>query len=204
MNSYKALKNFSAAGILCAGPFISQVALAETNEESWSNWVGQKTYLGIGAAAAKLDNAKVQDQNIATGDLSDFSDDHVTSQIYGGVMLNSWLGVEVGYLHLPEYDDNGFDIDGHGLSAALLLAAPVGDSMELYVKGGQVWWDVEVDGPLGFDAKIDGEDWLYGAGMNFAMTDNVALRLEYTRYQLDGGDGHADLDTAMLGVQYRF
>jgi opacity protein-like surface antigen len=204
MNSYKALKTFSAAGILCAGPFISQAVSADTNDNSWSNWVGEKAYLGIGAAAAKLDNAKVQDNNIATGDLSDFSDDRVTGQLYGGIMFNSWLGVEVGYLHLPEYDDNGFDIDGHGISAALLLAAPVGDSMEFYVKGGQVWWDIEVDGPLGFDAKIDGEDWLYGAGVNFAMTDNLALRLEYTRYELDGGDGSADLDTAMLGVQYRF
>ena len=130
---------------------------------------GPKVYLGAGASAARLDNAKVADNDIATGDLSDFSDDRITGQVYGGVMFVPWFGVELGYIHLPEYSDNGFDIDDRGLSAAAILAMPVGDRAELYVKGGQVQWDIDVKGPLGFDAEIDGRDWLYGVGANFAV-----------------------------------
>lgn len=165
-----------------------------------SGWVGQKAYLGIGASAARLDNAEVFDNDVSTGDLTEFSDDRITGQAYAGVMFTPWIGVEGGYLHLPEYEDKGFEITGHGLSASLLLTLPIGDSAEVYVKGGQVWWDVDADGPLGFDAKIDGEDLLYGIGANFGLSDNLGIRIEYVQYKLDGGDGKADLDTATVGL----
>lgn len=201
MNNTNRFKMLISTGSFCLASLATPVTLAETTDRAWQ---GPKAYIGAGASAARLDNAKVADNDIATGDLSDFDDDRVTGQVYGGVMLAPWFGLEAGYLHLPEYKDNGFEIDGSGVSAAAVLAAPVGDRTELYAKGGQVWWDVDVDGPLGFDAEIDGSDWFYGAGVNFGLMPNLGLRLEYTRYELDGGDGEADLDLATVGLHYSF
>lgn len=197
-------RRLGSSALFCAITAISAPAAAEFARHADDSWQGPKTYFGVGASAARLDDAKVSDNNISTGDLEDFNDDRVSGQAYVGVMLSSWFGLEAGYLHLPEYDDNGFEIEGHGLSAAALLAAPIGDRAEIYAKGGQVWWDVDVEGPLGFDADIDGEDWFYGGGVNFGLTPNFGIRLEYVRYKLDGGDGEADMDLATVGLNFNF
>lgn len=161
-------------------------------------------YIGGGISAARLTNAEIDDQDIGTGDLEDFDDDRVSWQAYLGTMFTPHLGIEVGYLDLGGFSDHGFDIDGNGVTAAGILAFPVADRMSLYGKAGQVWWDVDADGPAGFDEHVDGSDWLYGAGLQVGLAERLALRFEYTRFELDQGSANADLDLATIAVQYLF
>lgn len=195
------LSTLLATGTLGVATLATAPALAASDGEDWT---GPKAYLGAGGSFAKIDNAKVRDNDVSTGDLDNFDDDRTTWQAFAGVMVTPWLGVEAGYLDLPEYDDNGFEIDGHGYTATALLAAPLGDRFEVYAKGGRVWWDAQADGPFGFDADIDGNDWLYGAGLNVGLVPNLSLRLEYARYQLEGNRAEADLDLATAGLQFQF
>ncbi|WP_440940084.1 outer membrane beta-barrel protein [Immundisolibacter sp.] len=195
------LSTLLATGTLGVASLTTMPAVAATGND---DWLGPKAYLGAGASFAKIDDAEVRDNDIGTGDLSDFDDDRTTWQAFGGIMVTSWLGLEAGYLELPDYNDNGFEIDGHGYTATALLAAPLTDRLEVYAKGGRVWWDAQADGPLGFDADIDGNDWLYGAGLNVGLVPNLSLRLEYTRYKLDGDHAEADLDLATAGLQLQF
>ncbi len=161
-------------------------------------------YMGGGVSAARLDNAEVDDQDVGTGDLEDFDDDRVSWQAYLGTMFTPYLGVEAGYLDLGGFSDGGFDIDGHGVTAAAILAFPIADRMSLYGKAGQVWWDVDADGPAGFDQHVDGSDWLYGAGLQVGLAESLALRFEYTRLELDHGSANADLDLATVALSYVF
>lgn len=161
-------------------------------------------YIGGGVSASRLHNAEVDDNDVGTGDLEDFDDDRVAWQAYLGAMITPHLGVEVGYLDLGKHSDSGFDIEGDGVTAAGLLAFPLSDRFSLYAKGGRVWWDIDADGPLGFEASTDDEDWFYGAGLRMDLVDHLAVRFEYTRFELDGSDVKADLDLATVGVQYLF
>lgn len=201
MKREKVLSTFVATTVLGVAGALS-AAHADTGSDN--DWIGPKFYVGGGGSFAKIDNAEVRDNDVGTGDLDDFDDDHATWQAFAGVMVAPWLGVEAGYLDVPKYNDSGFEIDGKGYSASLIAAAPIGERIELYAKGGRVWWDVEADGPLGFDAEVDGNDWLFGAGMNVGLLPNLSLRLEYARYKLDGDDAEADLDLATAGVQFNF
>ncbi len=188
-------------GALGMAGAVSAVRAGESNDP---DWLGPKFYVGAGGSFAKIDNAEVEDRDISTGDLDSFDDDHVTWQVFGGAMFAPWLGVEAGYLDLPKFEDNGFEIDGKGYTGSALLAAPIGQRIELYAKGGRVWWDVDAEGPLGFDNHVDGSDWLYGAGVNIGLLPNLSLRLEYTRYEIDSDNAKADLDLATAGVQFNF
>jgi OOP family OmpA-OmpF porin len=194
--------------VLVAGGFgalglLAPVAQADSSA-SGPEWSSVGPYIGAGASAARLDNAKIRDNDVSTGDLSDFDDDRATWQAYGGFMFTQWLGVEAGYLDVPEFKDGGFKVDGHGYTAAAVLAAPITDRVALYGKGGRVWWDVDASGPLGFDANVDGHDWFYGAGVRLGVLPNVSVRFEYARYELKGSDAKADLDLATAGIQYNF
>jgi opacity protein-like surface antigen len=200
MTSAKLVSNVALASSLALAGAAPLARAADADND----WLGPKFYVGAGGSFAKIDSAEVSDNDIATGDLDDFDDDHVTWQAFGGAMITPWLGVEAGYLDLPQYDDNGFEVDGHGYTASAIVAVPLGERVELYGKGGRVWWDVEADGPLGFDSSIKGNDWLYGAGLNVGVLPNLSLRLEYARYKLDSDDAEAALDLATAGVQFNF
>ncbi len=200
MTSAKLVSNVALASSLALAGAAPLARAADAD----SDWLGPKFYVGAGGSFAKIDNAEVKDNDITTGDLDDFDDDRVTWQAFGGAMITPWLGVEAGYLDLPQYDDNGFEVDGHGYTASAIVAVPLGERVELYGKAGRVWWDIEADGPLGFDSSIKGNDWLYGAGLNVGVLPNLSLRLEYARYKLDSDDAEADLDLATAGVMFNF
>lgn len=105
MKCDKVLSTLIATTVLgIAGP----LSAARADDASGNAWIGPKVYLGGGASFARLDNAEIQDNDVSTGDLSDFDDDHATWQAFAGVMVAPWLGLEGGYLDLPKYEDNGF------------------------------------------------------------------------------------------------
>lgn len=201
MTSVKLIGSIAMTGVLGLAGALST---ANAGERKDSDWLGPKFYVGGGASFAKIDDVKVRDRDVSTGDLSNFDDDHATWQAFAGAMFTPWLGVEAGYLDLPKFKDKGFKIDGKGYTATGMLVAPLGDRVELYGKGGRVWWDVDADGPVGFERHVGGSDWLYGAGLNVGVLPNVSLRFEYVRYDLHSDSAKGNLDLATAGVQYNF
>jgi len=87
------------------------------------------------------------------------------------------------------------------------LAAPITDSFSVYAKGGWLEWDAEIEQDLGelgsISADTDGGDVFYGAGIEYAFTTNMQVRLEYERYELED-DIDPDMDVASVSFQYMF
>lgn len=162
--------------------------------------------LGVSAAYYKADDIKIYDVDVtAPDDFDEFDADHITGKGFVGVNLNKWIGVEAQYIYLGRDEDNDFKIKGDGFTGAVVLSLPIGDHFTIFAKGGEFWWDVDVDGPAGFDTSEDGHDPFYGAGVKFKLTQNFAIRAEYERVKLDKSDSiKLDLDLASAGIEFIF
>jgi OOP family OmpA-OmpF porin len=89
--------------------------------------------------------------------------------------------------------DHGFDVDINGWDLALLGKWPVNEQFDLFAKLGVVWWDAEAAG-FGDDS---GEDLLYGFGIGYHFSDQIAVRGEWERMDIEDAD-RADFWTASL------
>lgn len=128
-----------------------------------------------------------------------------------GLEASDWLGIEArGGLGL---DDDSTTIAGVGEVTAELdelyggyarAGLPMGDAVMPYIIGG--WTHVEGEGEL-TSAGIrlveedTWEDWSWGAGVDFNLSDTVALNVEWMRY-ID--DGPEELDALAVGLRTAF
>lgn len=118
---------------------------------------------------------------------------------YIGGQFTDWFGIEGSWVDFDRLDrgSNRFEADGKGLAAVLSL--PYSDTSAIYAKAGEFWW--ESDSTLGGAVGgRDGNDPFYGAGLKLGFTKNLALRLEWERYDV----ADIDLDTASVGLQFLF
>ena len=150
---------------------------------------------------------------VASVNDSEFDDDDTVIQGFVGLQLSPYLGIEGGYMDLGKHGGDLLrsDIDGYSLSVTGTL--PLTDSFSLFVKGGQLWWDSKVSA-AGFSSSYDGEEWIYGVGMNFAMTERLDFRLTYDRVDVDleqdevgpvaSGDFDSEIDIVSAGLRFRF
>src|SRR5690606_38765702 len=89
-----------------------------------------------------------------------------------------------------------FEADTISLTAVGTL--PFTDSFSGYAKAGFHNWDADLrTGGIG-RASDDGTDPTYGLGLQYRFTDTVALRGEYSRFEMD------DVDVDLAQVQVRF
>lgn len=86
--------------------------------------------------------------------------------------------------------------DMTAVSLSVTGGLALSDSLDGYGRVGFARWDLSFDGiSAAFDDS--GEDLLYGAGLRWTLDDRWKIFAEYARVDLD-------LDTASLGVNYRF
>ena len=78
---------------------------------------------------------------------------------------------------------------------------PITDSFSAYAKAGFHSWNLDADLP-GVTGNTDdsGSDPTYGVGVQYRFTDHVALRGEYSRFEVED----ADADLAQLQVRFDF
>ncbi|MDY6828427.1 MAG: outer membrane beta-barrel protein, partial [Pseudomonadota bacterium] len=69
---------------------------------------------------------------------------------------------------------------------------------------GQMWWEADIDGPLGFSDERDGSTLFYGVGVALKLLPNLNVRAEYERAELDDDDVDADVDFASIGAEFIF
>ena len=77
---------------------------------------------------------------------------------------------------------------------------PVGENFSLYAKAGLHRWNVDTDLPVLGGDEDSGTDPTYGVGAQYRFTDHVALRGEYSRFEIED----ADADLAQLQVRFDF
>ncbi|MDX1693941.1 MAG: porin family protein [Ketobacteraceae bacterium] len=149
----------------------------------------------------------------AKGD-DDFDDDNDALKLILGAQLTQVFSIEGSYLDFGKFGGNAANADVDGYSLAVKAGIPVNDQITLYAKGGQLWWDADIE-VLGARGDTDGEELFFGAGLSLAVSRNMDIRFEYTRFnvefdtdeiglfaELDGTD--TDLDYVNAAVQYNF
>jgi OOP family OmpA-OmpF porin len=182
-------------------------------------------YIGLGGGQTRggLDTQRISDSVITPLDGA-FTSQTVTTdhrdvgyKVFGGVQMNPWLGVELGYFHLGkqrftnttvpvgalsgQMRSQGVNLDLVGtmpLSGNLAVLARVGVA---YARTRDVFTGtgaVAVANPTPSDRSANLK---LGVGLQYAFNDAVLLRGEAERYRNSdavGGHGHVNLYSASL------
>lgn len=110
--------------------------------------------------------------------------------------------------------DAAVRVDVSGISVTGLMGLPIGNRASIYARLGLLSWDAKGRGTATgtvsraggsgssvserFVASDDGADVHYGFGGRYRLTDHVALRAEWERYEV------ADLDVVSAGLELSF
>ncbi len=141
----------------------------------------------------------------------DFDDNSDVMQGLVGYKFNKYLALEGSYINFGDYGNGLANAETDGYTAAIKVMLPIADRVELYAKGGQLWYSTDYD-VVGFSGNDDGEGVFAGAGVAFKVTDRFLINAEYTWYDADinvdnvanGGKTDTDFNQASVGVEYRF
>ena len=165
-----------------------------------------RPYLGVSYVYATAQDLKIGGREIdLPEDVTDFDDDVSTGKGFVGIELLPWLGLEGQYIYLGETEESGFELSGDVYTAAVVLSLPLAsDFFTIFAKGGMAWWDVELDGPRGFDRGWDGDNVFYGAGVKFKVLPHLYVRAEYERIPVDKDNFEINFDLASAGLQFTF
>lgn len=183
-------------------------------------------YLGgnIGQAKADIDNGRIADAILGDGFIVDSisEDDSDTGfKFFGGYQYNPHFAIEGGYFDLGKFDSSvdtiplggldgsiefqGINLDLVGstsftkkLSGFARVGVTYAETVNTYSESGAVGLDDGTSDERNTNPKI-------GLGLQYALNDNLAMRVEAERYRLNNGiSGKDDVDLFSVGLVYRF
>lgn len=145
---------------------------------------------------------------------SSCDDTDTAYKIYGGLEVNEYISMEVGYADLGETSVTGATTgtaEANGMTLAMVGTFAVSPSITLIGRGGMNILNLEVNGPIaGTPTNNEGDTdvaWSLGLGAQYNFTKSVGLRVEYERF-FDVGDedttGETDVDLISAGVVFKF
>ena len=166
-------------------------------------------YIGAGAGQA------TSDISCPTGVSCDDSD--TGWKIFGGLEVNEYISMEVGYIDLGEVTYSGTQSgtrEVNGMIMDLVGTYAINPSFVLSARGGMNFLNAEVNGTIANTATNNTGDtdlaWSFGLGAQYNLTPAVGLRLDWERFFevgssiSNGGTGEADIDLLSAGVVYKF
>lgn len=160
---------------------------------------GTGPYVGLGVGQATTDLC--DDLGIPS---SNCDDKDTGIKIFGGYNFNQNFGLEVGWIDLGEVKVTGpggsasVEVDGFQLAA--VGTYPINPQFSIFGKIGVYMWDASVSSTVGISGSDDGTDLMFGAGVGWNFTPNLALRAEWEHFDFD--DNGADLLSA--SIVFRF
>lgn len=124
-------------------------------------------------------------------DLPNF-DNPTSIEVLAGYRLSENLGFELNYVDFGDSEDGippVWTLSGDTVGVAARFIAPLSGQLELYGRLGMHAWSMELkeDG-YGTLAKDDGTDSFYGVGLNFNLSDSIALGAGYTVFNMKDED----------------
>lgn len=129
-------------------------------------------------------------------------------KVYSGYQFNKYLGVEGGFANLNDMTaTNGAaraEVESHAWALAAVGSYPLTDKFAVMAKLGAAYVLTNTSTSVGTaPAKRTGDDAYqpyYGLGVKYALLDNIDLRAEWERFDLD--DYNIDLMTAGFAVKF--
>lgn len=182
MNARKAAFLGAALGM---GTLLPQLAAAQSP--------GPGLYLGGGIGYNRIEGEDF------TGDGDKFEDDRVSYKGIAGIKLGDMLSLEGQYIDFGTAEDGDNRVDADGWTAGAVLEIPLTQNFAAYGKAGALFWDAK-GRFANVRADDDGTDPFYGVGARFALSQNLALRIEYERFELND----TDIDMASANVLFHF
>lgn len=177
-------------------------------------------YMGgnIGLSTANIDKEKIT-QNLSNPSYTDNENDF-GYKLFGGYQFNKYFALEGGYFNLGKFDyalstgtgtaEGNIKIVGVNLDAVAIL--PVTEKFSLFGRLGANYAQVKDSfGSTGSisitntNPKKSDLNYKFGAGLQYAITDAVGIRLEAERYRINDAVGNmGDIDLFSVGLTYRF
>ncbi|HCB1502586.1 TPA: porin OmpA [Klebsiella michiganensis] len=137
--------------------------------------------------------------------------DQLGAGAYGGYQVNPYLGFEMGYDWLGRMrykGENTGAFKAQGVQLTAKLGYPITDDLDLYTRLGGMVWRADANGNGGGKNHDTGVSPVFAGGVEWAVTRDIATRLEYQWVNNigDAGTVGARPDNGMLsvGVSYRF
>jgi OOP family OmpA-OmpF porin len=123
-------------------------------------------------------------------DETGFSESDTSFKLFGGWMLNPFVGADIEYIDGGTVGEGDFGIDSTGINLSIKGNWPVSEQFDLFAKVGYYFWDADIDvtGDSGQEFNESGSDvsWGIGAGWNF--TENLGLVAEYQWFTVEEAD----------------
>ena len=136
----------------------------------------------------------------------DFSGDDTGWKAIVGWRIFKFISVEANWVDFGTAEDSvggsDFGVTTDGFDVGALGILPLGGHFELFVKGGYMAWDAELDAEdPSLDAQEDGEDPFYGAGVAFRIGESLQIRAEYEQFDIEDAD---TVDLASVSATFTF
>jgi len=142
---------------------------------------------------------------------NEFDDDKGAYQLFLGYSLNEYIAAEGSYLNFGDYGNSLANAETDGYTLGLKLSLPVTDSIEVYARGGQLWYETDYS-VLGVDGNQDDTGLFAGLGASYHLNKDWAVKVDYTVYDNDldvesagsDSDFSTDMKHASVGLEYKF
>lgn len=213
-------KTFLAAALVAAMPvsaFAADLGVVNTAapvayESPSFSWTGFYLGANVGYSWAEID-----DGTFGAGVVFDNEIDGISGGIqagynydFGGFVLG--LEADAQLANIEEtYSFVGGDVD-YGINSFGSVRARAGVAIDRalpYITGGLAWANAEIDTPAGSDDNTLW-GWTIGAGLEYAVADNITVKGEYLYADYDGEtyfdafDSDFTTHTVRLGLNYKF
>lgn len=205
-------------GIALLGALAAPAAMAQA-----TGW-----YAGgsVGSSRATIDDERIRSglagQGLATSSIDDRERD-TAFKLFGGYQFNRYFGVEAGYFDLGKFGYTAHttpagslagDITVKGLNLDLVGSYPLTERFSVLGRVGVITGRTEGAFSASGAARVPyagtqtSERFTnakFGAGVAYAFTDALSMRLEAERYRIhDSVGNHGDVDVVSVGLVYRF
>ena len=181
----KASQAVFAAVAIGSGALLPHVVAAQSADPG--------LYLGGGVGYNRIEGEDF------TGNGDEFEDDRVSYKGIAGLKLGQHLSLEGQYIDFGTAEDGPSRVEADGWTAGAVFELPLTQNFVAYAKGGALFWDAE-GRFANVRADDDGTDPFYGVGARFALNRNLALRIEYERFELND----TDIDMASANLLFHF
>lgn len=120
-------------------------------------------------------------------------------KVYGGYQLTPNFGIEGGYADLGKFDSRAGALKADGAYLDAVGKLPLSGPWSAIGRVGV--FNAKTDGLGGSGRDTNAK---VGAGVEYAIDGNLAVRGEWERYRLDTSRGKANTDLYTVGVNYAF
>jgi opacity protein-like surface antigen len=127
-------------------------------------------------------------------------------RVFGGWQINRMFAAEVGFANFGRIGGRGAEVSGNGWDAALVAAFPLSARWSVTARLGVQRAKLEGGGDLLAGAEESTYGPTYGAGLQWDVSPNVALRADWQAYTNVGGSTLPDTDINLwtVGALWRF